>query len=327
MQFTESGAVVFSARKIGKSSDTPSVSDSGCGVPSDKVGHLFRPFRQADAPMSRRCGGSGLGLAICKSLIELMNGEISLSTVEVKGTTVTFCIPLLRAEEALSTHTEDLQHFTLQQQKGWATAASPVSSGPVPWAPDNERSVSFAVVTGADSGGLRRSSVVGAGGPSAAGDHPRRLRILLAEDNPTNIPIAIKILTRLGYDVDRVVNSALVLLALERGSYDVVLMDCMMPIMDGYTATRNLRCPDNAMMKTMPVIALTAAAVQGQRMCQSAGMTDFLSKPVRRATLEAMLVKWLGRRHVAQPIADVEQRSGSNFDGEVMTTVSLEPAS
>lgn len=318
-KFTESGAVALSARKTGESMYTFSISDSGCGIPRDKVGLLFQPFRQADPSTSRRYGGSGLGLAICKSLIELMNGEISLRTVEGKGTTVTFRIPLVDAEPALRTPTEELRAFTLQQQQDRAAPSSPNSSALAHLVPGDERRVSFAMVNGADSSGLSlgRSSVVDSTAAPAPDEKDGRPRILLAEDNPINSQIAIKTLTKLGYDVDHVENGELVLLALERQSYDLVLMDCMMPTMDGYTATRKMRASNSILMKTIPVIALTAAAIQGQRTCLSAGMTDYLSKPVRRATLGAMLVKWLGRKHIMQPGADDDEEVGSNGDGDL----------
>lgn len=281
-KFTESGAVSLVVRKViessGRSLYTFKVSDTGCGIPKQKMGFLFQPFRQADPSTSRRYGGSGLGLAICKNLVQLMGGEITLQSEEGKGTTVLVSIPFQPAVKPLKTPTDEFANYFFGEAPTPATATAQLVT---------------TTITGAGFEGLslRRSSVVE---PTPT----TRPRVLLAEDNPINSQIAIKTLIKLGYDVDHVENGELALLAMERQSYDLILMDCMMPCMDGYTATRKMRASSNSRMRTIPIIALTAAAIQGQKMCFAAGMSDYLSKPVRRATLGAMLVKWLGREHV-----------------------------
>ncbi|CAO1623096.1 unnamed protein product [Parajaminaea phylloscopi] len=280
-KFTERGSISLVARKVDhgplSSHYLFEVSDSGCGIPKSKLGLLFQPFRQADPSTSRRYGGSGLGLAICKNLVQLMGGEISLQSEEGVGTKVTVTIPFQPAQKPLKTPTDEFSNFVY---------AVPESS------PSADVKMASVTCTGADCEGLslRRSSVV-------AEPTTSRPRVLLAEDNPINSQIAIKNLAKLGYDVDHVENGELVLLAMERQTYDLVLMDCMMPCMDGYTATRKMRSSRHERLRKIPVIALTAAAIQGQKMCFAAGMTDYLSKPVRRATLGAMLMKWLGREH------------------------------
>jgi len=116
------------------------------------------------------------------------------------------------------------------------------------------------------------------------------IRVLLAEDNLVNQKVANTILQRLGCHVDCVVNGAEAVEAARQGVHNVILMDCQMPVMDGYEATRRIRSYDSQ----IPIIALTANAVKGDReLCLQAGMTDYLSKPIRIDALEAMLARWV----------------------------------
>jgi CheY-like chemotaxis protein len=115
------------------------------------------------------------------------------------------------------------------------------------------------------------------------------LRILLAEDNPTNQKLATIILGRLGYTADLAANGLEVLQALQRQSYDVVLMDMQMPEMDGLEATRRIRSELPA-ARQPHIIAMTANAMQGDReACLAAGMNDYVSKPIRVEELVAAL--------------------------------------
>jgi len=122
-----------------------------------------------------------------------------------------------------------------------------------------------------------------------------RERLLLAEDNPINQQVAVQMLRRLGYKVKAVENGQAALDALAQGEYGAILMDCQMPVMDGFTATRMIRRKEAVNgQPRIPVIALTASTMQGDReRCLAAGMDDFLSKPFKRDQLKAMLQRWL----------------------------------
>ncbi|HWW31467.1 MAG TPA: response regulator, partial [Steroidobacteraceae bacterium] len=117
--------------------------------------------------------------------------------------------------------------------------------------------------------------------------------ILLAEDNIVNQKVACRILEKLGYRVDVAGDGQAAFTAWESGRYDLILMDCQMPIMDGYVTTRKIRQRETAGQR-IPIIALTAHAIKGaDNECRAAGMDDYLSKPIDRAELQLSLRRWL----------------------------------
>lgn len=122
-----------------------------------------------------------------------------------------------------------------------------------------------------------------------------RIRVLLVEDNAVNQRVAMKILEKAGFSVNAVSNGREAVRALEMLPYDIVLMDCQMPEMDGYEATRIIRSKESlARNRSIPIIALTANALQGDReKCLDAGMNDYISKPVNQMDIIEMIEKWI----------------------------------
>jgi CheY-like chemotaxis protein len=118
----------------------------------------------------------------------------------------------------------------------------------------------------------------------------RPLSILLAEDTPVNQLVATRMLKKLGHRVELAGNGAEAVAAVARGDFDVVLMDCLMPDVDGYEATTRIRAAER--VGRLPIVALTASATLDDReRCLAAGMDDFVSKPVRLAELARALAR------------------------------------
>ncbi|WCE02765.1 ATP-binding protein [Pseudoxanthomonas sp. JBR18] len=146
-------------------------------------------------------------------------------------------------------------------------------------------------------------------------------RLLLVEDNPVNLAVAEKMLESLGFAADHAVNGVVALEKMERTRYPLVLMDCQMPLLDGYTATRRWREREAERGQArLPIVAMTANAMAGDRQrCLDAGMDDYLAKPVARHLLDACLKRWL-------PQADDEHGGPARSEVASQPTASPAPA-
>jgi CheY-like chemotaxis protein/HPt (histidine-containing phosphotransfer) domain-containing protein len=142
------------------------------------------------------------------------------------------------------------------------------------------------------------------------------VRILMAEDNITNQQVALGILKKLGLHADAVVDGAEAIAALERLTYDLVLMDVQMPEMDGFEATRRIRDPESAVLNhRIPIIAMTAHAMQGDReRCLEAGMDDYVTKPIAPQALAEALDRWLPQDYaIPETHAPAEPGAGRSW--------------
>jgi signal transduction histidine kinase/CheY-like chemotaxis protein len=268
VKFTERGTVLIEVSRLDAAQVKISVADSGIGITGEQLDRLFRRFAQADSSTTRRYGGTGLGLVISKTLVELMGGTIGAESAPGTGSTFWITLPLIAA---LQTRTD-------------AEAAGPPAAVPT------------LVAAVAEPGAAPRGAArLGAG------------RVLLAEDNFVNERVAVYMLTKLGYQVEVARHGREAIDMLGKSGYDLVLMDCQMPEMDGFEATRIIRDRNSVVLDhEIPVIAMTANAFPEDRArALACGMNDFLAKPVERPVLASMLEKWLQPASATEPHAAV----------------------
>jgi CheY-like chemotaxis protein/uncharacterized protein YjeT (DUF2065 family) len=211
------------------------VEDTGVGFGPDHAARLFARFSQADATISRRFGGTGLGLSICRSLAEMMGGEISASSQPGVGSRFVVSLPLPRAEPLAA----------YDAREDAAPAAAAPRAGP--------------------------------------------LRVLLAEDHPTNQRVVELILASQGAELVIVEDGAQALEAFAAADFDVVLMDMQMPRMDGLAATRAIRALEAERRATpAPIVMLSANAMaEHQQEARAAGADLHVAKPITAASLLA----------------------------------------
>ncbi|MFS2007527.1 response regulator [Duganella sp. CT11-25] len=139
--------------------------------------------------------------------------------------------------------------------------------------------------------------------PTPAPRARKRRKVLLAEDNPVNVEVASAMLEGLGLDVSRACNGEEALHSVQSGDFDLVLMDCQMPVMDGFAATAEIRRhqqQQRGRARNLPIIAITANALQGDReSCLAAGMDDYLSKPFTQQALGQTIARWISLPRMA----------------------------
>jgi signal transduction histidine kinase/CheY-like chemotaxis protein len=205
--------------------------DTGIGITPDQKERLFLSFEQAENQTTRKYGGTGLGLSISKSLVDIMGGDIWVSSEPGKGSTFSFTVHLL------------------QSDKDALVAETPGNS--------------------VDS--------------FSSDDSLEDYHILLVEDVAVNREIVLALLEPTGIHINTVVNGQEAVDEFERNpdSYDLILMDLQMPVLDGFDATLAIRKLDAPRAKTIPIVAMTANVFQDDiDKCKAVGMNDHIGKPL-----------------------------------------------
>jgi CheY-like chemotaxis protein/nitrogen-specific signal transduction histidine kinase len=231
-----------------------SVTDTGIGIPPEKLTRMFKPFSQADSSTTRRFGGTGLGLAISKRLCNLMGGDIGVESESGRGSRFFFTILTRTAGETM-------------------TAGAPPAAG-------------------ATKSPAEATSAPEPAAPLLAEQHP--LAVLVAEDNPVNQRVIKLLLCRMGYTPEFAGNGREAVDTWSVGSFDLILMDIQMPELDGYGATREIRARESSQARgpRVHICALTADAMDGDReRCFAAGMDDYLTKPINPHRIAELLTK------------------------------------
>ncbi len=274
VKFTESGQVVIECTLLENNADGAlvrcEVRDTGIGIPADCIDALFQAFMQVDATATRRFGGTGLGLSIVKRLANLMGGDVGVASTPGAGSSF---------------------WFTARFQPA---SSMPVSAGAASTARDGAQ----VLVLDANAASRTPTSSTGARPSELPASTPACVnwRILLAEDNAVNQKVACRLLEKFGYQVDVANDGRAAFDAWKNGGYDLILMDCQMPQLDGFQATRQIRAAETA-DQHIPIIALTAHAMKGtDNECMAAGMDDYLTKPIDREQLRDCLQQHLRSR-------------------------------
>jgi len=279
IKFTERGGVKLALTATGEGV-LIEVIDSGVGIPAASRDRVFASFSQVDMSRARRFEGTGLGLAISKHLAEAMGGTIGLNDRDDGPGTVFWArLPLEATNEAPRVKIEAVrtpqsaQPSQLAMGKAMGKAPAEADASPA-------RAVSHAT-SGATPPHEQLTML----------DLNRPL-LLLAEDNIVNQKVATLMLKRMGYQIELADNGEIAHQMAEGRRYAAILMDVLMPEVDGLDATRRIRAGSGP-NKTTPIIAVTANAMQeDQDACMAAGMDDFLSKPLVVSVLAACMARW-----------------------------------
>ena len=282
------------------------VKDTGSGISAEQQQFLFERFRQLDQSPARRHGGTGLGLSISRQLVELMDGQIRAESEAGKGSTFEFDVPMRVGEPPETVKPLAGVEIHIETEKPWLKAALASQIAGLGGTADGTGAGKVIELSDASIAALAlplRSARLAAKllqvetarevvvAPVAVRD-ASGLRVLLAEDNIVNQKIATRLLERLGCEVTLVSNGREAVSASLRGDFDLVLMDCQMPEMDGYQAAAAIRETERPGMH-IPILALTAHALAGEReRCLAAGMDDFVTKPISLDTLREVVAQY-----------------------------------
>ena len=303
------------------------VIDTGIGIPAEKMDQLFKEFSQLDSSDRRRFGGTGLGLAISRSLARILGGEIGCDSQPGEGSRFWLRLPAGEMEvlpafpAAEQADGAGLRRISLQEPLSLPARHSPPASSATPdehARPEGAVGGNVAAVFPEQSGptvalgspGAGATQVIGASAESGSNEATGTPEatgalgtpgscfppILVVDDSEANRLVATTILAKAGYRTEMASNGREALAAVRHRSHGLVLMDVAMPEMDGIEATQAIRALPGERGR-LPIIATTAAAfVEDRQRCIEAGMNDYLSKPLVRASLLGMIARWLPPR-------------------------------
>src|SRR5579871_423580 len=288
IKFTEEGRIGVKASIIGETLETIRarfvVHDTGIGIDKSMHEKIFESFTQADTSSSRKYGGTGLGLAISKQIVDLLGGDIGVESELGRGSRFWFTAAFGRP-----TPGEDAP-APRQRTRTVATPSTPPVMKPFPPAPAERVTLNAPAVTPRPAAKPPDKPA-----PAASAGSGASTRILLAEDNEINQRITLRLLEKLGFAADAVTNGQQAAEAAEKKKYDLILMDCQMPVMDGFEATAVIRHHEGSARHT-PICALTANAMEGDReKCLAAGMDEYMTKPVGIDKLREAVHRWVRR--------------------------------
>jgi two-component system sensor histidine kinase ChiS len=270
VKFTDNGKVEVSASQFSEGWLMVSVTDSGLGIPREKLASVFNPFEQADGSISREFGGTGLGLSITKQLVELHGGEIRIQSTEGHGTRVSFTLPLSSTETA--EHCDETETL-LERLREPTTNPLALKSHLVE---TEEETTEPAIFLDEDTQEIHKIQL------------DEMFSVLIVDDDPVNLQVLENQLTIENYSVTRALNGPEALEAIDKEKFAVVLLDIMMPKMSGFEVCRIMR--DRYPVNQLPIIMLTAKnqvadLVQGLE----SGANDYLTKPFSKGELLARI--------------------------------------
>ncbi|MNW52303.1 Sensory/regulatory protein RpfC [compost metagenome] len=279
LKFTDEGSIHIQVKGLTSIEEESglieiSVTDTGIGIPADKLHQLFQSFSQVHPIMNRKYGGTGLGLSICKKIVEMMGGFIAVESTEGIGSTFRFTL--------------------LSDVRGFASAEE--DNGGSGINDNGSLGISFTEAY-ASNEALSRVEVETLS-PAAEGtqDSKDTLSLLIAEDHPVDCQMFVQLLEKLGYQPDLAHNGIEVVEALSNKKYDLVFMDLDMPIMDGIKSARLIRqlMPVDKMPAIIGVSSNTSK--EEQERCIASGMEMVISKPLKPWEIHQLLEDWKSRR-------------------------------
>jgi signal transduction histidine kinase/CheY-like chemotaxis protein len=273
------------------------VSDTGIGIPEEAQETIFQQFTQADTSTTRRYGGSGLGLSIVWELVKLLRGHIWLESAPDEGSRFHGSLPLQASRQhgprPLQDRVFQAEGFSardLEVLRSLLLRAGGIlseSTGQLLTSDQLQRPLRYGSLIEQLQGLPDTTDLPGL---------PDSLPVLLVEDHVINQKVITTLLSRMGVTVTLAGNGVEALRCLDEQHFPVIFMDCQMPLLDGYEATRTIR-RELPPSRQPHIIALTASTLKGDReRCEEAGMDDYLTKPVSTHTLHRAIMRALSRR-------------------------------